>query len=264
MVPRGADDKGSLWVLDPATVGMEGLVEGGPKLMRFDLTLNRLVSTYRYEDPVLKESSYLNDVRIDLEAGAAYITDSGDGAIVVTDLKKGSSRRRLDDHPSTEAEEVVLTIEGKEWLLPNGEPPKVHADGIALSPDGRYLYYQALTGRTLYRVPTDALRDRSLADEALAAKVETVGQTGAADGLIFGADGWLYISALEENAIKRFDPETGAVEMVVQGEAIKWPDTFTRDAEGRIHFTTAQIHLGGQVTEPYRLFRIDAVPVAAD
>jgi hypothetical protein len=79
----------------------------------------------------------------------------------------------------------------------------------------------------------------------------------AADGLLFGLDKRLYISALEENAIKRFDPESHETEIVVQDPAIKWPDTFTRDAAGRIHFTTAQIHLGEEVTEPYRIFRIE-------
>jgi sugar lactone lactonase YvrE len=253
------DAKKSLWILDPANPGFAGVVEGGPKLLRYNLVINRHVATYPFSDPVVMPDSYLNDVRIDLEAGAAYMTDSGNGAIIVTDLKSGSSRRLLDDHPSTEAEEIVLTIEGKEWLQPDGESPRVHADGIALDPDGRFLYFQALTSRTLYRVPTEALRDESLSEADLAGRVEMVGKTGASDGLIFGADGWLYISAIEENAIKRLDPATREVETVVQSEMIKWPDTFARDGEGRVHFTTSQIHLGQEVTEPFRIFRIDEI-----
>lgn len=264
-----ADDQGALWILDAANPRFEGVVDGGPKLVRFNLTLNRNVGAYRFqfEDPnddLVNENSYLNDVRIDLVDNVAYLTDSGDGAIIVTDLKTGMSRRLLDDHPSTQAEEITLTIEGEEWLGSGGEPPRVHSDGIALDPDRRYLYYQALTGRTLYRVPTEALRDESLGEEELGARVETVAETGAADGLMFGADGWLYISALEDNAIKRLDPETMTVETVVQEERIKWPDTFTVDGEGRIHFTTAQIHKGDEVTEPFRLFRIDTVPAGTE
>jgi hypothetical protein len=83
-----------------------------------------------------------------------------------------------------------------------------------------------------------------------------MGTTGAADGLIFGADGWIYTSALEYNAIKRFNPATRTMVVVVQDAAIRWPDTFTRDSAGNIYFTTAQIHLWGQVTDPYRIFRI--------
>lgn len=249
-----ADTAGSLWVLDPGSFG--GLVEGAPKLMRFDAATGALRRVYRYSAPVLAPTSYLNDVRVDLRAGVAYLTDSGDGAIIVTDLATGESRRLLDDHPSTGAEDVVLTIEGRQWLQ-GGQRPRIHSDGIALSDDGRWLYYQALTGRTMYRIATAALRDRALGAEALAARVETMGVTGAADGLIVGTDGQVYISALEENAIRRFDPATRRVETVVADPRIKWPDSFARDASGRIWFTTAQIHLGGQVTEPFRVFRID-------
>ena len=99
---------------------------------------------------------------------------------------------------------------------------------------------------------SEALRDRALSAEELGERVEVMGTTGTKDGLFFGADGKLYISALEENAIKRFDPETRSVATVVQDESIRWPDSFTRDGEGRIYFTTAQIHLGPNVTEPYR------------
>jgi sugar lactone lactonase YvrE len=251
-----ADTAGHLWVLDPGRV--RGLVEGGTKLIRFDLATGEPVTTYRFREPEITPSSYLNDVRIDLESGFAYMTDSGDGAILVTDLASGISRRLLDDHPSTQAEEVTLTIEGEPWVRSDGSSPRVHSDGIALSPDRTHLYYQALTGRTLYRIPTAALRDADLPPEDLARQVEVVGETGAADGLIFGADGMLYISALEESAIRRLDPVSGETEVVVADERIRWPDTFTRDPAGRILFTTAQIHLGREVSEPYRIFRIEA------
>jgi sugar lactone lactonase YvrE len=231
-------------------------VEGAPKLMRFDAVTGAVQRVYRYAAPVLAATSYLNDVRVDLAAGVAYITDSGDGAIIVTHLASGESRRLLDEHPSTGAEDVELTIEGRPWLQ-GGRRPQIHADGIALSDDGRWLYYQALTGRTLYRIATAALRDRTLDAAALAARVERMGTTGASDGLIMGADGWVYVSALEENAIKRFDPATRRVETVVSDPRIKWPDSFARDRAGRLWFTTAQIHLGSQVTEPFRVFRIE-------
>lgn len=247
-----ADHAGSLWVLDPAQLG--GLIANGTKLMRFDLRTGELTRVYRFAEPVIQANSYLNDVRIDLDSGHAYMTDSGSGALVVTDLESGESRRRLGGHTSTRAEDVVLTIEGQPWL-PGGRRPQIHADGIALSPGGSHLYYQALTGRTLYRVPTARLRDPALSEEELERHVEAVGSTGPADGLIFDLEGRLYISALEENAIKRFDPLNGRIETVVADARIRWPDTFARDPQGRIHFTTAQIHVPDPKT-PHRIFRI--------
>jgi sugar lactone lactonase YvrE len=252
-----ADDRGSLWVLDPANPHFMGLVQGGTKLMQFDVATGELVRTYLFVPAILAQGSYLNDVRIDRAAGHAYVTDSGNGAIYVVALQSGEIRRVLDDHPSTEAEDVVLTIEGVDWITPEGVVPKVHADGIALGPDREWLYYQALTGRTMYRVPTAALRDPTLDPEELGAKVETIAASGASDGLIFGTDGWIYISALEESAIKRLDPATGDVEVVIQDPAIRWPDTFAVDPEGRVHFTIAQIHVDPDAAGPYRIFRIE-------
>jgi sugar lactone lactonase YvrE len=159
---------------------------------------------------------------------------------------------------------MTVNIGGKEWLGLDGAPPRVHADGIALSPDREWLYYHALTGRTLYRVPTAALRDEALPAEDLEGKVEKVAETGPVDGMIFGADGWLYISAIEENAVKRVDTHTGRVEMVVQDPRIQWPDSFALDDKGRIWFTTSRIHLGADPAEPCRIFRIDEVEAGAD
>ena len=87
----------------------------------------------------------------------------------------------------------------------------MHADGLALSRDGKWLYYQALTGRTLYRIATADLRDRRLGDGDLGGRVEKVAESGASDGLLYGPDGHVYISALEQDAIRRVGPD-GTVE----------------------------------------------------
>jgi sugar lactone lactonase YvrE len=122
-------------------------------------------------------------MRFDLSRNTAYITDSGKGGLVVLDLSTKKARRVLDASPSTHAEDTVLTIEGAPWRCPDGSNPKVHADGIALSPDREWLYYQALTGRTLYRIQTAALRDPNISKEELARSVQVIGTPGPADGL---------------------------------------------------------------------------------
>jgi sugar lactone lactonase YvrE len=40
------------------------------------------------------------------------------------------------------------------------------ADGISLTPDGRYLYWQAVKGKTLYRIATDALQNTQLSGQS--------------------------------------------------------------------------------------------------
>ncbi len=242
-----------LWILDAANPGFRGVVPGGPKLIKADIGKNKIVETIGFDDGAAPPQSYLNDVRVDTGNRAAYITDSGLGAILVVDLETGTTRRLLPDHPSTRSEEITLTVAGKRWLR-DGKPPQVHADGLALTADGKYLYYQALTGRTLYRIETRWLRDRSLSPQQLGRKVESMYRTGAADGITFGDDRYLYVTAIEDDAIKRF-VRLGTMETVAADSRLRWPDSIARGPDGFLYVTTSQIHLGPDPGEPYSLFK---------
>ena len=248
------DAAGHLWVLDPANPWFQGVVPGGAKLVEIHPDSREVLRTIAFDEAIAPRNSYLNDVRIDLVHRAAYITDSGDGALVVVDLDSGASRRLLDDHPSTSAEDVVLTIGGAEWLLPGGAPPQVHADGIAYDAANDTVYYQALTGRTLYRIPGAALRDPKLDAAGLAARVETVAASGSSDGLLWDGRDGVFISAIEEDAVKRWSP--AGVETVISDPRIAWPDSFALGPDGALYVTTSQIHHGANPPDPYRVLRI--------
>ena len=250
------DRSGYLWILDAANPQFKGVVDGGAKLLKIDLASNRIVKSIRFMPPVIKPESYLNDVCVDTKRQVAYLTDSGAGGLIVADLTTGASRRVLARHPSTLSEGAVLTIGGHPWLSPDGSVPKVHADGIAMDPGGDILYYQALTGRTLHRIETRWLRDSKLTEDELGEKVEILGRTGSADGLLFGPDGRIYISALEENAIKAFSPG-GKTEIVVQSPQLAWPDSFAIGPDGAIYVTCSQIHLGQNPPSPYKIFKLE-------
>jgi sugar lactone lactonase YvrE len=237
-----------LWILDPANPYFQGVVSGGAKLLKVDLRKNQVIQKIVFDAQIAPAGSYLNDVRIDTDRHYAYITDSGEGALVTVNLKTGEARRLLNDHYSTEAEETIFTVEGRQLNL------KVHSDGLALDPQNQYLYYQALTGRNLYRINTKYLRDFSIPNTELAEKVEFVTESGISDAIEFDHKGNLYLTSLEYNAIRKYSLK-GKVEMVVKHEQLKWPDSFSITQDGTVYVTTSQLHLGNARTEPYRIFK---------
>ena len=112
--------------------------------------------------------------------------------------KAGRAHARLDGHPSTQPEKgVEVSIAGDKLQRPDGRAFQVAADGIALSVDGRTLYWQALTGRTLYRIDTVALMSEDQDDAAK--NIDKVGTTNVADGLLMSRDGRLYLTSPEDN-----------------------------------------------------------------
>jgi len=238
------DDKNMLWVLDPASPKMEGVVKGGPKLVEIDLATGMVARRIPFDDAIAPEHSYLNDVRVDAAAGVAYITDSGMGAIVVVNLDSGVARRVLASHPSTKAEAgAKIVVDGMNLIDPKtGQPPVIHSDGIALDRTAGWLYYHALSGHGLYRVKTADLRNDALTDQQLGALVEKLGDTPKPDGMLEGSNGTLYLTAIEKNAIVRFDVATKKSSVVIEDKRLQWPDTMSWGPDGDLYVTTSQIH----------------------
>ncbi|GBU19067.1 MULTISPECIES: major royal jelly family protein [Methylobacterium] len=247
-----ADQKGNLWVLDPGAPAMGAVVKDAPKLVEIDLTTNKPARTIRFDETVALQASYLNDVRFSPDGKTAFITDSGaQGALIVVDLDSGKSRRVLDGDPSTQPDKsVTVAYDGKPLRRPDGRGVEFASDGIALTPDGKTLYWQAIKGKTLYRIPTDALTGwatsslvpDALSERSLAGKVETVGENGPADGLIISRkDGRMYVTSPQDNAVKVRDLSGGALTTLVQDERLRWPDTFAEGPDGTIYVTTSRI-----------------------
>ncbi|MBD0325955.1 MAG: DUF4904 domain-containing protein [Pyrinomonadaceae bacterium] len=256
------DAEDNLWILDPASPMFEAVVPGGAKLLKVNLTTNEVERVYHFDDESAPVKSYLNDVR--LAHGSAFISDSGLGAIVALNLETGKARRLLENHASTKAEpDVEPVIGGRPWKFSaDNTTPQVHSDGIAIDPKLEYVYYKALVGRTLYRVPISALLDESLSPEALGDRVERVAVTEPTDGLEFDAQGNLYLTSLEWNAIKVLRPD-GRIEVFARATDFLWPDTITMSSDGDLLFTAAQFHLMPAFNEnvdkrtpPYKVFRL--------
>jgi sugar lactone lactonase YvrE len=156
-----------------------------------------------------------------------------------------------------------------------GQPPspfQVGADGIALSPDGKTLFYCPLSSRHLYSVSVDALADDKRTKADVAATVKDLGERGgASDGLEADAEGRIYLSDYEHNAIHRWKPlaessgggESREIETLAHDPRILWPDTLSLAADGYLYFTANQLHRQARFhngedlrQRPYVLFRL--------
>jgi len=275
------DPQDRLWILDTGSIKFGPTSYGGPKLIGVDLKQNRIFKKILFTQDVALKTTYLNDIRFDLrrgKAGMAFITDSSDkgsNGIVVVDLDSGRSWRQLNDHPSTKAVPNFLpSVEGQPIMnrMPN-QPPrpiKIGSDGIAISADGKRLFYCPLASRNLYSVSVDALSNEQLSDAQVAATVVNHGDKGGgSDGLESDAKNRVYLTNYEQNAIVRRQA-SGMYETLVQDPRVLWPDTLSVASNGYLYFTANQLHRqpmyhnGKDLREkPYSLFRtkIDASPV---
>lgn len=253
------DDAGTLWVLDPSAPQLKKIQAGGAKLVRINKD-GSIGKTYSFND-VVSDTSYVNDVRVDVQRNFAYLTDSKTGGIVVVDLASGKVREVLTKHPSTKSDPgFKFIIDGRE-LMKEGKPAKFNSDGIALAPGGDWLYYKPLSDDKLYRIATEHLRNWSLSDTALGSKVEDLGHFNTTDGMIFDKAGNLYMGDLQNYNIVRLDKNLQKTTLVKDSLLI-WPDSYAI-ADGYLYITCSQINKQpdynngeNKRTSPYTVYRL--------
>ncbi|UDQ98257.1 L-dopachrome tautomerase-related protein [Lentisphaerota bacterium WC36G] len=231
------DKKNRLWVLDTCNPNFKGVLAEGPKLYQYNLATNTLNATYHFSEKNYHKDSYFNDIRIDETKNYAYITDSGNGAIIVLNLTDGKSRRLLQGAKAVQSEKNYLICDGIKW------ENSVDSDGIGLTNDKKYLYFIALTSHSLYRIKTQFLRDEKISNQTLEKKVEFVAKVPATDGIIFDKNDNLYLGGLEDNSINILSKKNKISKFVKPNKLIRWADSFAFDNEGNLYFTTSQIHL---------------------
>ena len=234
------DGQGNLWVVDPGAPGNEKILERAPKLVRISLATNQVTKVIAIPGDVALQGTYLNDIRFSPDGRMGYITDSGTrGAIIVVDLEGGRSWRALDGSPTTQIDKTVkVMLDGRQLVRPDNRQPAFAADGIAISGDGRTLYWQALTGQTLYSIDTAMLR-AEVSDQDRSRAVTTVARTQVTDGLWMSKAGVLYLTSPTDYSIKRLNG--GSVETVLTDRRLRWPDTFSEGADGTIYVTASHI-----------------------
>jgi len=255
------DDDDVMWVVDPAAPKLDKVYQQSHKLVKINLNTNKVERTYTFEG-IADEHSYLNDVRVDTKRQFAYITNSGTGGIVVVDLKSGKARQVLQNHYSVHTDkDFKFIIDGKE-MMQDGQPVKFDSDGIALSPDGDWLYYKPLTDVKLYRIKTEFLRNDTLSGQKLKGYVEDLGKYLVTDGMAFDKKGNLYLGDVQNSAIVQISPDL-KITTIVKDARLIWPDSYSVSKDGYLYVSCSQIqktpdHNAGinKRTTPYAIYRL--------
>ena len=276
------DPRNRLWALDTGSLDMKPVKSlEWIKLVGIDLSTDKVFKTIRFPEGVVTKNSYINDVRFDLrrgQDGMAFITDSssaGDNGIIVVDLASGRSWRKLNKNPAVLADKTFSAVMEGEPLMQRkpGQPPKpatIGSDGIAISADGARLFFCPLSSRDLYSVSVDALADETSTDEQVAATLTKETHNFASDGLESDAQGRIYLTDWEHNAIQVRTGEN-QFKTLVTDPRMWWPDTMSLAADGHLYFTCNQLHRQAKFhngkdlrQKPYYLFRVqtDGRPVS--
>lgn len=234
-----------LWILDNANPDFRGVRPPGPRLLAVDVESGHLEAEYRFSEETFGKNSYFNDFFLETSGERVYVSDSGAGGIVMMNLETGESRRFLDKAPPVTAETSTLVIRGSPFQITS------HVNGITPDPREEYLYFSALSGHTLYRVPLWVFRLPISSDLIARALVEPMGAIPASDGMAFDNEGRLYLTGIETGQIWVWTLHKGA-EALFRHFSVSWPDSL--DVRGRALFLTASDITGRQGW--YELYRL--------
>lgn len=241
--PHGVviDSQDRLWVVDHGNWLDK---PQPPKLLAFDINTRKLAFRHDFNRWVAPEGQILQDLAVDAERGFVYIADCGlDPAIVVVDIKRGTSRR-FAGHASLQGEEVELVVEGQSLLFP-GEggklgPARVGINPITLSADGQTLYYGAMNGKSWFSLPTRLFREGA-ADAQVAAAVTRVGPKPISDGAATDTEGNHFITNLPENGIDILTKH-GELKPLVRDARFLWPDNAHFGPDSWLYVAVNQLH----------------------
>ncbi|MBB1600977.1 L-dopachrome tautomerase-related protein [Variovorax sp. UMC13] len=260
---------GWLWALDMGFIAGESEAPAGAqKVLVLDLKTGRTVKRIPLDGVADRKGSFLNDIAVDERRRVAYISDSGMRSapdnmvgVIVLDFASGQARRVLDRHPALQIErEVKVVSHGAEvWA---GNPLLIGINGIALSPDGRTLYWTVTTGTRAHAIPTAILRQADASAAQVDAAVRDLGPVGGnTDGIVTDAKGALYITDVTRNGIVKYDPRTNTMALIASDDGVHWPDTPALLPGGDLVFTSSALndHFAGAVksgAERYELWRL--------
>ena len=160
---------------------------------------------------------------------------------MVYDVEKRKARRLLEKHLSVRPGPWIVKSKLRTLSFFGGLiKAKLGVDGIALDPQGTWLYYAPMTQDSVYRIETKYLKDESLSKRGLADKVERYGPKPLCDGIEMDAQGNLYITDVEHGSIMRIDGQR-RLKTFMHSPLVRWPDGMSAAANGYLYVTDSDL-----------------------
>lgn len=265
------DRQDRLWLLDYNHHG----IKGDPVLYAFALkNKDKLVKEIPLRKHLAGFGSMLNDFQVDPSGEFIYIADTSivgtTPSLLVYSLANDYGYRILANHQSMFGMSTFIQVQGSVVQYgPLGLT--INVDSIALDRSGSKLFYGALTGDSLYSIPTSHLlhylrtanesrEDQLLMDAHLPQRVSLVlPNKPITDGITTDGAGNVYLTALEHSSIAIAMPQKAQSEdgvpvfageqkllklrkLVQSSELLRWPDGLSFGPDG-LYITNSALHL---------------------
>lgn len=259
------DANGIIWMLD---MGQRNAVT--PKIVGWNTRTDKLERIYYLPQTSLAATSQPNDMVVDTRHGVFIIADEGIGsggdgskaALIVVDMKTGSTRRLLEGTRTTLPENKPTIIDGRP-LAVKGKNLLVGADGITADKAFEWLYYAPLNGTKVYRAKIDDILNEALSQKELDKRIETYSDKPNNGGMSIDNDGNLYLTGLETHSVDVVLAKDRSVHQLVSDKNMLWPDGVSYNAaDGYMYVSAAQVHLGAtfnnganKAAAPFYIFR---------
>jgi len=288
------DNQNRLWLLDFANMATKDT----PKLFAFQLKSDSdgedsFLFEYSFPSKIAGFGSLLNDFNVSPDGNYIYIADTSIvaavPAIIFFSIRDKTSYRLLNGHQTMYGQSSFLNISGTVLKVgPFGI--KLNVDSIALSRDGKALYYGALTGKELLCIDTSYILsyinavnnggDITSSLSALEANIHTaLDRKPATDGITIDDLGNIYMTAIEHSMIAVAKPTKKFFNMIEDATSesacqvlellssvkniplLRWPEMLSFGPDG-LYITSSALHIkfSGGSTEDNKPYYITRIP----